>query len=379
MKRAAIIVPTYNEVENVKNLIPKLFEEAKNIPNWEIHVLVVDSNSDDGTEQAIVKLIRIYPKLHLLRMEKEGLGKAYIEGFKTALDKLNPYLLFEMDADLSHNPKDVSRFLRKIEEGADFVVGSRYIKGGSIPKDWGIHRKFFSVVGNLIIRLGFMRLKNTDWTNGFRAIKAWVVKAAFNHIKNYSGYVFQVAFLDFAIKNNAIVREIPVKFEDRTSGISKINALQYSTHSIFYVLTHSSFIKFVIVGLLGFTVDFSFAYFFINSIHLHKGISNMMSAEIAIMCNFLLNNFWSFRHKKIDGGIFAYLKKFFTFNLVSSGAIIIQGVGITITLKVFGDKIIHVAQFGLASWILYKILLIAFIVIPYSYILYNKFIWKEQK
>lgn len=105
----------------------------------------------------------------------------------------------------------------------------------------------------------------------------------------------------------------------------------------------------------------------------------MMSAEIAIICNFSLNNFWSFRHKKIGGGLFTYVKKFLTFNLVSSGAIIIQGVGITITLKIFGDKTVHFAQFGLSSWILYKILLIGFIVIPYSYILYNKFIWKEKK
>lgn len=379
MKKAAIIIPTYNEVENVKKLIPQIFEEAKKNPNWEIHVVVVDSHSNDGTEEAIVKLIDSYPKLHLLRMKKEGLGRAYIEGFKTAMEKLNPYLLFEMDADLSHNPHDIPRFLRKIEEGADFVVGSRYMKGGSIPKDWGIHRKFFSIMGNIVIRFGFMKPRITEWTNGYRAIKSWVVKAAFDHIKNYSGYVFQVAFLDFALKNNAVVKEIPVNFEDRKSGISKINALQYSMNSIFYVFAHSSFIKFFIVGFFGFAVDFSFAYLFINSTHISKPVSNMMSAEIAIICNFLLNNFWSFRHKQIVGGMFSYIRKFLTFNLVSSGAIIIQGVGITVTLKIFGDKTFHFAQFGVASWILYKVFIIGFIVIPYSYIFYNKFIWKEKK
>lgn len=379
MKKAVIVIPTYNEVENVKKLIPLIFDEVKNNSNWDIHTLIVDSHSNDGTEEAILKLVDTYPKLHLLRMAKEGLGRAYIEGFKTAIEKLNPYLLFEMDADLSHNPKDIPRFLNEVEKGADFVVGSRYMKGGSIPKNWGLHRKFLSIFANLIIKLGFMKLGVTEWTNGYRAIKSWMVKAAFDHVRNYSGYVFQVASLDFALKNSAVVKEIPVHFEDRTSGISKINALQYSMNTILYVLFHSSFIKFVIVGLLGFTVDFSFAYFFINSLHLHKGVSNMMSAEVAIICNFLLNNFWSFRHKKIDGGIFAYVKKFLRFNLVSSGAIIIQGVGITITLKIFGDKTIHIAEFGLSSWILYKILLIAFIVIPYSYILYNKFIWKERK
>jgi dolichol-phosphate mannosyltransferase len=105
----------------------------------------------------------------------------------------------------------------------------------------------------------------------------------------------------------------------------------------------------------------------------------MMSAEIAIIFNFLLNNFWSFGHKKIEGGAFAYIKKFLTFNLVTSGSIIIQGVGLTVTLNLFGDKIIRIVQFSLSSWILYKIFIIAFIIIPYSYILYNKFIWKEKK
>jgi dolichol-phosphate mannosyltransferase len=136
MKKAAIIVPTYNEVENVRKLIPQIFEEVKKNPNWEIHVVIVDSHSNDGTEDVILKLIDLYPKLHLARMKKEGLGRAYIEGFRIALEKLNPYLLFEMDADLSHDPKDISKFLRSIESGADFVVGSRYIKGGSIPRDW---------------------------------------------------------------------------------------------------------------------------------------------------------------------------------------------------------------------------------------------------
>lgn len=378
MKKAVVVVPTYNEVENVKILIPRIFEEAKKNPNWELHVMVVDSHSSDGTEQAILKLIDKYPRLHLVRMEKEGLGRAYIEGFKTAIERFNPYLFFEMDADLSHDPGDIPKFLKKIEEGADFVVGSRYIKGGSIPRDWGVHRKFFSVFGNIIFRFGFMKLAITDWTSGYRAIKSWLVKAGFHHIKNYSGYVFQVAFLDFALKNNANVKDLPIRFEDRKSGRSKINAVQYMSHSLLYVLSHSSFIKFVIVGFLGFGVDFSFAYFFINYAHINKPVSNMMSAEIAIICNFLLNNFWSFRYKKIAGGVFSYAKKFLSFNLVSSGAIVIQGVGIAVTLRVFGDRMIHLFQYGFASWILYKVLIIGFIVIPYSYILYNKFIWKEK-
>ncbi|MEK7177945.1 MAG: GtrA family protein, partial [Patescibacteria group bacterium] len=214
------------------------------------------------------------------------------------------------------------------------------------------------------------KLKVTEWTNGYRAIKFWVVKNAYDYLKNYSGYVFQVAFLDFAIKNNAVLGEIPIHFKERTTGISKINTFQYSSQTFLYVFKNSSFIKFVIVGLAGFAVDFSFAYLFINKLHIAKAPANMYSAELAIFFNFMLNNFWSFKDKKIVGGFFAYLIKFVTFNFVSSGSIIIQGVGLSLALKFIGDTP--------NSWIIYKILIIAFIIIPYSYILYNKFIWKKK-
>lgn len=377
MKKAAIIIPTYNEAGNVKKLIENIFTVAKSIPKWEIHVVIIDSDSPDGTARTIEELLHTYQNLHLIRSKKEGLGKAYVQGFTEVMHTLNPFVFFEMDADLSHNPNDIPFFLEKIEKGADFVIGSRYIKGGSIPSNWGLHRKIFSVCGNLIVRLGFMRLNVTDWTNGFRAIKSWVVKASLNHIKNYSGYVFQIAFLDFAYNQKAVIKETPINFVDRTEGESKINSVQYISQMLLYVFTHSSFIKFVITGFLGFGVDFGFASLFINLFHIVKATANMLSAEIAIVFNFLINNFWSFKDKKIVGDAFGYIKKFLLFNLVSSGSILIQGGGIALLLTFFGDKIISLGFISLSSWIIYKILIIACVIIPYSYILYNKVIWKK--
>lgn len=377
MKTAVIIIPTYNEAGNIKNLIDQLFIVLKTIIKWDIHVMVVDSSSPDKTDELVEQMKKTYPKLYLIKTEKEGLGKAYVHGFTQAIEKLNPYVLFEMDADLSHDPKEIPHFLEKIERGADFVVGSRYIKGGSIPSNWGIHRKIFSICGNLIVRLGFMRLDVTDWTNGFRAIKVWVVKASLNHLKNYSDYVFQIAFLDYSYNQKAIIKEIPINFVDRTEGESKINSVQYISQILFYVFTHSSFIKFVITGFLGFGIDFGFAYLFINLFHIVKITANMMSAEIAIITNFFVNNFWSFKDKKIGGGLFGYVKKFVLFNVVSSGSIIIQGVGLSFMLQFFGDKIISLGMVSVSSWIVYKIVIITFIIIPYSYVLYNKVIWKK--
>lgn len=377
MKKVAIIIPTYNEAGNVKKLIEQILTITKPLIKWEIHIIIVDSDSPDGTAKLITELMHTHTNVHLIASKKEGLGKAYVHGFTEIMNTLNPFVFFEMDADLSHNPQMIPLFLEKIEKGADFVIGSRYIKGGSIPSNWGLHRKIFSICGNLIVRLGFMRLNVTDWTNGYRAIKSWVVKESIDHIKNYSGYVFQIAFLDFAYDKKAIIKEIPIHFIDRTEGESKINSVQYIFQMLAYVFTHSSFVKFIITGFFGFGVDFGFAYLFINLFHIAKTTANMLSAEVAIISNFFVNNFWSFKHVKIVGGLFGYIKKFLLFNLVSSGSIVIQGVGLALLLHFFGDRLISLGILSLSSWILYKIGIIALVIIPYSYILYNKLIWKK--
>lgn len=379
MKKALVVLPTFNEEGSIKKLIEDILTQNKKLPNWNIEILVNDSSSTDNTAKIVKDLQKKYSKkICLLETEKKGLGKAYHQAFVYAIEHVQPFVIIQMDADFSHNPNDIPLFLEKIAKGADFVVGARYIKGGSIPNNWGIHRKILSVLANLTIRLGFMKLSIHEWTNGYRAIKIWLIKDALDHIKNYSGYVFQIAMLDYAIKNGAKLAEIPNNFIDRKYGKSKIFVSQYIFQILAYIFSYSSFIKFVIVGFIGFAVDFSFAYLFINKLHIAKALANMFSAEVAIFFNFLLNNFWSFKDKKITGGFFAYLIKFITFNFVSSGSIIIQGVGLGLALRFIGDKTIYILGATISSWIIYKILIIAFIIIPYSYILYNRFIWKKK-
>lgn len=368
MKKAVIIIPTYNEEKNLHDLVDKINQAIKQVNNWEIDILFVDSKSPDKTEVTIKELQKKYPHIFLLSTEKEGLGKAYFRGFNYALEHLAPYVIFEMDADLSHPPEKIPEFLKTIEKGADFVVGSRYIKGGSIPQKWGIERKLFSVLGNLIVRFGFMKLAISDWTGGYRAIKVWVIKNALSKIKKYSGYVFQIALLDNALKSGSVIKEIPFRFADRKHGISKINAIQYISQVFLYVFLNSTFIKFVIVGFIGFFIDFSLSYLFIEKIRSAVWLGTMISTESAIITNFILNNFWSFSHKKIKGGKFSYLWSFLKFNFVSAGSILIQVIGIQLLALIFGRN----------YWYIYKIFIIAFIVIPYSYILYNKVIWKEK-
>jgi dolichol-phosphate mannosyltransferase len=373
MKTAVIVLPTYNEAGNIEKVVTQIFEIAKGKPNWDIQILVNDSSSKDGTADIVKKLQKTHKKLHLLETKKEGLGKAYTQGFRYAVEKLNAFVVMEMDADQQAEPKEIPNYLSEIEKGADFVTGTRYSKGGSIPSNWGFHRKFLSVVGNWIIRLGFMKLAVSDWTLGYRAIKAWVIKDADAHMENYLGYVFQIALLDYAIKKNAIIREVPIHFQERTSGESKISYGSYILDIFAYIFKNSSFLKFAIVGAIGFVVDFGIFYILTKFTpyftgHL-VGAANAISSETAVVTNYLLNNFWSFSHKKVEHSLTAYIKSFLKFNTVSLGNIGIQTVGIIICRAVFGDSSIYIG----------KVLIIIFIVIPFSYFFYNKLIWKDKK
>ena len=371
MKKAVIIIPTFNEVHDIKNVLDLVFETVSKIENWQFSVLVIDSTSPDGTAALVEKLQKKYRNLILLKTKKEGLGKAYITGFTYALEKLQADLLFEMDADLSHDPSVLPEFIKKIEDGADFVIGSRYRKGGSIPSNWGLHRKIFSVGGNLIIRLGFMKLKVTDWTSGYRAVKSWVIKSSLSYIQNSTGYVFQVALLENALKLHANVQEIPINFIDRKYGVSKMNSGQYIKNTLWYVFTHSSFVKYVIVGGSGFTIDFGLSYLFIEKIHssFPVWLAIVMSAEVAIIWNFIWNNYWTFSHKKVAHKLTDFLKSMVKFNGVALGSIFIQASLIELCVRLFGRS----------NWYIYKIFILGFIIIPYSYVLYNRVVWKGSR
>jgi dolichol-phosphate mannosyltransferase len=368
MKKAAIILPTYNEAGSINKVIKGVFDVEKNIKNWELYVLVVDSKSKDKTYEKVVKLKKDYKRLSIISTKKEGLGKAYVNGFQHALKEIQPYIIFEMDADLSHDPREIPNFLKKIESGADFVLGSRYIKGGSIPEDWAFHRKLFSTLGNWVIKLGFMNLKINDWTSGFRAIKSWIIKDILPNMDQYSGYVFQVAGVEKAIKLGANIKEVPIKFIDRKEGVSKINSIQFIIQTLTYVLLESSFIKFIVVGSTGFLLDFTISYLFIEKFLVEVWLSTMISTESAIISNFLLNNFWSFSHKKLDNRKSVYAKSFVKFNMIASVSIAIQTIGMSITTHLFSAD----------YWYIYKVLIILFIIIPYSYFFYNKFVWKSK-
>lgn len=232
MRKLVIVIPTYNEVENIQSLIKKLKKEFITLPKWNPQILVVDGNSPDGTG-VIIKKIRA-KNVHLLtEKQKKGLGAAYLLGMKHAFDKLKTNLVITMDADLSHNPSYLPKFLKKFENGADFIIGSRYIKGGSIPKNWPVHRKFLSIFGNLTTQFLLGNRSLQDWTSGYRAIKKEVFIKVYPLMESdaaFKGYTFNISFAHHTVRAGFKTVQVPINFIDRKAGKSKLG-MEYLFHT----------------------------------------------------------------------------------------------------------------------------------------------------
>ena len=221
--KATIVLPTYNEAENIEDFLNEIYKVIPQIGGFEINTLIVDDNSPDGTANIVKRLQETNSNIHLLENNTRGLGRAYRAGFKYAIENLNAEVLIEMDSDFSHNPEKLKEILPPINNGYDFIIGSRYIKGGSIPKDWALIRKMNSKYGNVFARFiaGLMQVK--DCTSGFRAIRADFIKQIDLEHLNVNGYAFQMNILFECVKLGVKTYEIPINFIDRIKGQSKLS------------------------------------------------------------------------------------------------------------------------------------------------------------
>jgi dolichol-phosphate mannosyltransferase len=298
--KVIIIIPTYNERANIGRLIDALQTEFRAIPH-DMHILVVDDSSPDGTAEVVKEAQANYPNVHLLLGTKAGLGAAYIRGMEYAIQELDADAVFEMDADFSHKPEDVPRLLTALDEGADFVIGSRYVRGGSIPREWGFRRRMNSLFGNILARYvaGLYRVR--DCTAGFRVIRTSVLKKMNLRALGVKGYAFQVALLHRAKVRGARIKEVPVDFVDRTHGESKLGLADIIEFigNIWWIRLQSSktFIRFAIVGASGVIVNLGFFTLLLNA-GVHKYLASPVAIELSIISNFLLNNYWTFRRRK---------------------------------------------------------------------------------
>jgi dolichol-phosphate mannosyltransferase len=215
MKRSLVIIPTYNEADNVLKIIPEVLAQDEGF-----HVLIVDDNSPDGTANLIKEMQKSNQRIHLLeRPSKRGLGTAYVAGFKYALSHEFEFA-FEMDADFSHDPKSLLKLLAKTEE-YDLVIGSRYISGVNVV-NWPMSRLILSYAANMYTRF-VTGLPVRDATAGFKCYRRAVLESLDLDAITSNGYSFQIETNFMAWKKGFRVCEVPIVFVDRRAGVSKMS------------------------------------------------------------------------------------------------------------------------------------------------------------
>lgn len=215
-ERALVLIPTYNEAENLAKLVPQVLEQ-----DARIEVLVIDDNSPDGTGRIADELAASVSRIHVLhRPAKQGLGQAYLAGFRWALQRGYDYV-FEMDADFSHDPEHLKQFLAAVES-ADLVLGSRYLHGRVTVVNWPIGRLLLSYFANVYARW-VTGLSVWDLTGGFKCFRRHVLETIDLEKVRSNGYAFQIEMSVRAWRRGFRITEIPIVFVDRTEGHSKMN------------------------------------------------------------------------------------------------------------------------------------------------------------
>ena len=377
MSKIVIIIPTYNEKENAGRMIDVLEEEIfPKIKNNQMEILVVDDKSPDGTADVVRQKMKEFKNIALSLGDKEGLGAAYKRGMKYAMEKLGADAVIEMDCDFQHDPKYIIDLVDKFNEGYDYVIGSRFIKGGSYPQEWSFYRKFLTKYGGLFSRIvlffpNINKVKDVSTGLKLTRVKNILEKVDFSKIAN--DFVYKTQILYQIVNMGAKVIEIPLQFKLRERGETKMGfetVIGTFRAIILLRLTDPKilhFIKFGTVGFTGYLVNAFFLYLFAK-IGFWEWAAWATSTELAIIANFTLNNLWTFRAEKI-GGAKRLSYKFLQFNLTSSGALLIQTSLGTLGVALFGPQ--------------YRQLLLPFIVLflvmPYNYFMANVVIWKRWK
>lgn len=379
--KIVIIIPTYNEKANIEKMIPVLEKDIfPTLKQHDMHILVVDDDSPDGTAGVVKAYAEKEKNIHLLTGTKNGLGTAYIRGMKYAIEKLDADAVMEFDADFQHKPTDIPRLIAALDEGYDYVIGSRYIKGGSIPKEWGFDRKFLSVFGNLFTKIAWRNSKIHDMTSGFKLARTSLLKKINLDKLLSKNFAYKMQILHDVVQVGAKVKEVPIVFNEREIGKSKIK--QKDQLESFYVVVrlaiydNKRFIKFLIVGGTGFLMQFCTVYMAII-LGADQSIAAMIGGEIAILSNFFFNNLWTFGDTKSIAEHGSFLQRLIKFNTASLAAIGIQGVVVFFAVKLLGDMV-TIFGYSFHTGIIILFPTIICLVIPLNYFIYNRFIWKTQ-
>jgi dolichol-phosphate mannosyltransferase len=374
------VIPTYNEAENIGRLIPIIFEESKKISQHDFHVLVFDSASPDGTSKVVEDMMSTYPNLHLLtEAEKSGLGSAYIKAFNHASKNLNADVLIEMDADFQHDPKDLVRLIAEIDNGYDYVIGSRFTEGGSIPKEWAFKRKLMSWGGNIFSKLVLWIFNVNDFTSGFKAsrVKGFVDQLDLSGVRS-KGFAYKIDLLYKMHKLGAKIKEVPIAFGLRDTGDSKMERSN-TIDSLRVVLSirvseSKAFIRFVAVGFIGLFADTLFftllrmEFLLSDNSERASSVASAISGLLAMTVTYILNNTWSFSDRRIND----WKKTVFSVLIYYTSSYL---------PIIFRSWLIGTAErtFGISPWVSYGAFFIGiFVGLVWNFTVYNKIIWRKK-
>ncbi|OGD86214.1 hypothetical protein A2Z23_02000 [Candidatus Curtissbacteria bacterium RBG_16_39_7] len=356
--KAVVVIPTYNEKENIVPLVEKILETSKKIKKLELEVLVSDSHSPDGTLDEVKKKFQVNPHVHTLDVIDRGIGVGIICGFDFAVKNLAADVLVQMDADFSHDPKDLPKLILPLGPKFNLVIGSRFVKGGE--NRLSSLRRWLSYWANFVSRIltGFRNIH--EWTTSFRAMTADLYKSI-NKDKipwKAKSFVFQTSFLYEALRSGAKIHEVPIIYTDRRVGHTKIQITKYIFELLRFLLTiryrkHTILVKFLIVGTIGFIVYSIFMWLFYDSpflpfmpqknavwgfwrfshADLRIFISSIIAIEAAVISNFLWHENWTFKERVKKG---RFITRIWQFHIISIGSPLIQLTSVNILTPYFG-------------------------------------------
>ena len=375
MEKVVIVMPAWNEVENIKSMVEVLTQDEFPKIGADMQLLIVDNHSTDGTAEAAEDASKKYNNVHIIQQKNSGLGWAYVSGMQYAIDELKADAILEMDADFQHPPRFVKPMVEAYLSGAEYVIGSRYIEGGSVPKEWAASRKAISFFGNLFIRTVLLNFKIHDLTTGFRLSKVRGVldKIELVKLRDLDKFAYKVDLLYQSLKNSKKTVEVPLEFASRTKDKSKFNwkemVATFKLAIILGIKDKQRFIKFGVVGFTGFLVNY-LGLEFLKRMGLTTYWATLFATEMSIISNFILNNIWTIKDKTITS-VKDVIMQFAKFNLSSLFAVIVQPLVVNGATTLFGDtSLIRLAGLLFALFL---------VVVPYNYIVYNLFIWRTWK
>lgn len=394
--RIVVNIPTYNEADNIEEVIKKVLAQSSKLGNADLQVLVSDSHSPDGTGDIVKRISKTNPKVHYLDVKERGLGVGIVKGHRFAVDRLKADILAQMDGDLSHDPGSLPGMVGFIQEGYDLVNGSRLAKGGKNLLGW--HRRLFTRGSALYCRLMWGTFKISEYTNSYRVFtKNLFEKIDLKKIPWKSQtYIIQPTFLYAAIEAGAKIKEVPIIFTDRKKGYSKAKIVGYTIDVLRFGLKvrfnkSKRLIKFLMVGTTSYFINaILLGLLYRGQVYSQKVLENplltfipeidkapniwgfpidrlfvasIVSIEASIIFNFFAHENWTYKDRAHTG---SPIKRLLKFNISSIASPIVQLSSILIFHRILALN----EQVGLAVGVIVGLFI--------NYTVNMLWIWKEK-